>query len=62
MEQDEPDLDDDVTLQAISLFQQDPKMTVTYLAFGKKNLRRKWLQKQLDMENASIEQFHNSFV
>jgi len=62
MEKDEPDLDDNATLQAISLFQQDPKMTVTYLAFGKKNLRRKWLQKQLDMENASIEQFHNSFV
>ena len=62
IEQDEPDLDDRATLQAISLFQWDPKLTVTYLAFGKKNLHWMWFQQQLDMENASIEEFQSSFV
>ena len=53
----EGDLDDDGVLDAISLFQNDPKASIAYLAIGRQGLRKKWLQCQLLLTGAATLDF-----
>ncbi|KAF8575045.1 hypothetical protein K439DRAFT_1623876 [Ramaria rubella] len=62
VEHDEAGLDDNSKLDAIALFQCDPKYSITYLAIKNQELRRKWLQCQIDMEQASSSMFEWSQI
>ena len=48
------ELDDESMLDAISLFQNDGKASIVYLAIKKKDLRMKWLQRRLLLTRACI--------
>ena len=55
--EDAGELDDESILDAISLFQNDAKASTAYLAIKKKDLKMKWLQRQLLLTRAAAMDF-----